>query len=253
MGLRIVERVERAVVRGAELRGGCDLPEPTDSDCFTALDPAAHRSLPHRTTLHTVYTTPSQSHLDRHPQPTSARPTRPHQHRQRVAPHRRPTPPHRPRTTPRPNPRDHAHRRPRRARHPRHHRRDHPHPHHRSDMPLSRHRSTDRGPQRTTKNQEREPLTRVRALPMSRDITSWSWGESNPRPSGGDRPCYDHSRVRGSRCPTAGSADLRVEVHGSSFRTVSSLSGRQPAFRLSSSASVAGLRWIGPVRPCGSR
>jgi hypothetical protein len=44
-----------------------------------------------------------------------------------------------------------------------------------------------------------------------------------------------------------------VEVHGSSFRTVSSLSGRQPAFRLSSSASVAGLRWIGPVRPCGSR
>src|SRR5262245_51600517 len=82
---------------------------------------------------------------------------------------------------------------------------------------------------------------------------SWSWGESNPRPSGGDRPCYDHSRVRGSRCPTAGSVDLLTEVHGSSFRTVSGLPRRQPAFRRSSSASVAGLRWIGPVRPCGSR
>ena len=26
----------------------------------------------------------------------------------------------------------------------------------------------------------------------------WSWGESNPRPSKGDRACYDHSRERGS-------------------------------------------------------
>ena len=34
----------------------------------------------------------------------------------------------------------------------------------------------------------------------------WSWGESNPRPSGGDRPCYDHSRDCGADgCPTAGS------------------------------------------------
>lgn len=23
----------------------------------------------------------------------------------------------------------------------------------------------------------------------------WSWGESNPRPSGNERPCYDHSRL----------------------------------------------------------
>ena len=23
----------------------------------------------------------------------------------------------------------------------------------------------------------------------------WSWGESNPRPSGAERPCYDHSRL----------------------------------------------------------
>ena len=29
----------------------------------------------------------------------------------------------------------------------------------------------------------------------------WSWGESNPRPSIGDRTRYDHSRVSGSRQP----------------------------------------------------
>ena len=27
---------------------------------------------------------------------------------------------------------------------------------------------------------------------------SWSWGESNPRPPGGHRPCYDHSRTSAS-------------------------------------------------------
>ncbi len=30
----------------------------------------------------------------------------------------------------------------------------------------------------------------------------WSWGESNPRPSKGDRARYDHSRVRGSMAAT---------------------------------------------------
>ena len=30
-------------------------------------------------------------------------------------------------------------------------------------------------------------------MPMSRDITKWSWGESNPRPLGGYRTRYDHS------------------------------------------------------------
>ena len=29
----------------------------------------------------------------------------------------------------------------------------------------------------------------------------WSWGESNSRPSGGHRACYDHSRVCGLRLP----------------------------------------------------
>ena len=31
--------------------------------------------------------------------------------------------------------------------------------------------------------------------------SEWSWGESNPRPSGGCRPCYDHSRSRASWLP----------------------------------------------------
>ena len=36
---------------------------------------------------------------------------------------------------------------------------------------------------------------------------SWSWGESNPRPSGCKRPCYDHSRLTRYRSETGGSAD----------------------------------------------
>src|SRR5262245_16250240 len=67
---------------------------------------------------------------------------------------------------------------------------------------------------------------------------SWSWGESNPRPSGGDRPCYDHSRVRGSRCPTAGSADLtrrptdRLSDPSAVFPAASLLSGGHPPLLL---------------------
>ena len=66
----------------------------------------------------------------------------------------------------------------------------------------------------------------------------WSWGESNPRPSGGDRPCYDHSRVRGSRCPTAGSADLtrrstdRLSDRSAVFPAASLLSGGHPPLLL---------------------
>jgi hypothetical protein len=44
-----------------------------------------------------------------------------------------------------------------------------------------------------------------------------------------------------------------VVVRESSFRIVSSLSCRQRSFSPSSSASVAGLRWIGPVRHFCSR
>ncbi len=35
----------------------------------------------------------------------------------------------------------------------------------------------------------------------------WSWGESNPRPSGGGRTRYDHSRRRGCHSLTGGSVD----------------------------------------------
>ena len=36
-----------------------------------------------------------------------------------------------------------------------------------------------------------------RKVPLTCGYSLWSWGESNPRPSGGHRPCYDHSRPRG--------------------------------------------------------
>lgn len=35
-----------------------------------------------------------------------------------------------------------------------------------------------------------------RYLPVSPETMKWSWGESNPRPSSGRRPRYDHSRDR---------------------------------------------------------
>ncbi len=47
-------------------------------------------------------------------------------------------------------------------------------------------------------------MTWDRAAPttLERELErSWSWGESNPRPSGGRGSCYDHSRVCGSRLP----------------------------------------------------
>jgi hypothetical protein len=39
---------------------------------------------------------------------------------------------------------------------------------------------------------DRKPVTRANVLRMA-----WSWGESNPRPSGGNRSRYDRSRLRG--------------------------------------------------------
>ena len=42
-------------------------------------------------------------------------------------------------------------------------------------------------------------------------------------------------------------------TRGPSFRPVSGLPHRQQSLLQSSSASGAGLRWIGPVRPRGSR
>ncbi len=38
---------------------------------------------------------------------------------------------------------------------------------------------------------------------MSRHITEWSWGESNPRPPSRHRPRYDHSR----------DSDLRLSIY----------------------------------------
>jgi hypothetical protein len=58
--------------------------------------------------------------------------------------------------------------------------------------------------------------------------------------------------------PDAGRPAGRLAVdhsaaHESSFRIVIGLSRRQQSFQLSSPASVAGLRWIGPVRHRWSR
>lgn len=52
---------------------------------------------------------------------------------------------------------------------------------------------------------------------------SWSWGESNPRPSGGHASCYDHSRVCGSRLPrprVGAPLSLSSVVRGLSLRSV---------------------------------
>ena len=42
----------------------------------------------------------------------------------------------------------------------------------------------------------------------------WSWGESNPRPSKGDRACYDHSRDCGSWLPPHRVGRARRPRHG---------------------------------------
>ena len=83
----------------------------------------------------------------------------------------------------------------------------------------------------------------------------WSWGESNPRPSGEIRPRYDHPRCIADAATPTGRLDHRpkVVVRESSFRIVSRLSCGQRSFLPSSPASVAGLRWIGPVRHFCSR
>ena len=86
--------------------------------------------------------------------------------------------------------------------------------------------------------------------PSPADLCSnswWSWGESNPRPSGGDCPRYDHSRVRASRLAHRRVGWGRSPAAGS-FSDVNGLPRRQRSFPSSSAASVAGLRWNGPVR-----
>jgi len=85
------------------------------------------------------------------------------------------------------------------------------------------------------------------------ELEVWSWRESNPRPSDGHRPRYDHSRASGS---TVASPPDRVGHEGppprlswksAFFHAVSGLS------LPSSTASVAGLRWTGPGCHCWSR
>ncbi len=155
--------------------------------------------------------TQSQPQHQHHQRPP--RPPRPHrQDRQSHTPPPRHPVPHRHRPTPRRRPHPPPRPRPRHPHHPRHHRRDHPptHPRHHPHLPTHR-RQTRRTqtPLRTPKKQEARTLTWVQALPMSRDITGWSWGESNPRPSGDARPCYDHSRLPPCRWETGGSVSRR--------------------------------------------
>ena len=50
------------------------------------------------------------------------------------------------------------------------------------------------GPKDPEKSNGPDPERGSGPSSMSRDITLWSWGESNPRPSAGVRTCYDHSR-----------------------------------------------------------
>ena len=86
------------------------------------------------------------------------------------------------------------------------------------------------------------------------EVGWWSWGESNPRPSANGSSCYDHSRPGTDAVPPAGRLAVGYPAAlAPSLRSVSRLCGGQLTFERSSPASVAGLRWIGPVRHCWSR
>ena len=52
-------------------------------------------------------------------------------------------------------------------------------------------------------------LSSFHRISPGRSQISWSWGESNPRPSVGGRDRYDHSRLRASRWLTGGSVARR--------------------------------------------
>jgi len=82
-----------------------------------------------------------------------------------------------------------------------------------------------------------DPFAILRSSPGSSTFRSWSWGESNPRPSGGCRPRYDRSRLRGFRAATpAGRLGLRpppgLSRASVAFPTVSVLSCRHPPLLL---------------------
>jgi hypothetical protein len=60
------------------------------------------------------------------------------------------------------------------------------------------------------------------------NLARWSWGESNPRPSAGERTRYDHSRHRGCRSLTGGSVG-HLTLGSGGPRPV--FPWRQPSFR----------------------
>ncbi len=103
-------------------------------------------------------------------------------------------------------------------------------------------------PLRTTTTESQDPDVTSR-----RSCTGWSWRESNPRPSSGCRLRYDRSRACDATAvaPPGRESTRRCSPPGLSprsavFHAVSGLS------LLSTTASVAGLRWSGPVRCCQS-
>jgi len=106
-----------------------------------------HRSLPHRATPATVYTTLPKANPSSGPHPRHPRPDPPRQDRQRRRRHparQRSTAPHRRRPNPRPNPRHPAHPGPTRPRRQRRHRRTTPRTHHRPTTRLPTHRTATR-------------------------------------------------------------------------------------------------------------
>ena len=69
---------------------------------------------------------------------------------------------------------------------------------------------------------------------QQREEPWWSWGESNSRPSGGCRACYDHSRVCGLRLP---------------LRRVVRITRIRPPDLSPVSAVFAGCQQVSPRRP----
>ena len=66
---------------------------------------------------------------------------------------------------------------------------------------LGRFRSHSGSTERTAEVAPKQAENKQGPTKWSGQVCGWSWGESNPRPSGENCPRYDHPRVSGLRQP----------------------------------------------------
>ena len=95
-----------------------------------------------------------------------------------------------------------------------------------------------------------EPWRTTADTPRRRsNVCSWSWGESNPRPPGGDRTRYDHSRTSASTATELAGQRISEEITAGSFPDVSGLSRRQWSFPTVHPRFCCRAAWIWPRAP----